>query len=33
VLGHKRFEEIQVKPIRDWQDALKEAFSEGVFNA
>jgi dTDP-4-dehydrorhamnose reductase len=33
VLGHETFEGTGVKPIRNWHDALKEAFNEGVFNA
>lgn len=33
VLSHDAFEGTGVKPIRNWEDALKEAFNDGVFNA
>ena len=33
VLSHNSFEDTGIKPIRNWEDALREAFNEGVFDA
>ena len=33
VLSHNSFEGIGIKSIRNWEDALREAFNEGVFDA
>lgn len=33
VLGHKKWAEVGLKPIRDWNDALTVAFAEGAFRA
>lgn len=33
VLSHSQFKKIKMEPIRDWKEALREAFHSGVFSA
>jgi len=33
VLGHEKWAQVGLNPIRDWNDALSAAFAEGVFRA
>ena len=32
VLGHSKFENLNIEPIRNWKEALREAFLSGVFS-
>ena len=33
VLGHEKWSKVGMKPIRNWEDALKAAFADGAFSA